>query len=272
MVEIFNDIRKAHQFATPCDELAANIEFFSESMPAVTVAAFENNLAPQYKSVKMFPSYTPTFWINLGTPYYLSVANKTHVIKADDDILVLRDTSVEKFKQPTDHIFTVKFLPGGLEAILGINQASLIGQVINLNTILPSAFIKKIKQSLCFEERLALMQSFLLSCYKDTNSDHYLKFVTDCIENYDAAGMQINTSQMAEKMFVTSKTINRYFNKVVGTSPKNYFSIMRTRVALTAYVNQKELFTPYDFGYYDMSHFYKDVVKFTGQKLTQNVI
>jgi AraC-like DNA-binding protein len=271
MVEIFNDIRKVHQFAAPCDELTAHIEFFSESMPPAE-SLFGNNLAPEFKSVKMFPSYTPTFWINLGTPYYLSVADKTHLIKAGDDILVLRDTSVEKFKQPTDHIFTVKFLPGGLEAVLGINQAKLIGQVINLNTILPHTLLKKIKQPLCFEERMALMQNFLLSCYKGPHTDRYLQFVTDCIENYDAAGMKINTSQMAEKMFVTSKTINRYFNKVVGISPKNYFSIMRTRVALTAYVNQKEIFTPYDFGYYDMSHFYKDVVKFTGQKLIQNVI
>jgi len=269
MVEIFNDIRKVHQFAAPCDELAAHIEFFSESMPPAE-SLLGNNLAPEFKSVKMFPSYTPTFWINLGTPYYLSVADKTHLIKACDDILVLRDTSVEKFKQPTDHIFTVKFLPGGLEAVLGINQAMLIGRVINLKTVLPPALLKKIKLPLCFEERLELMQNFLLSCYKGPNSDHYLQFVTDCIENYDAAGMQINTSQMAEKMFVTSKTINRYFNKVVGISPKNYFSIMRTRVALTAYVNQKEIFTPYDFGYYDMSHFYKNVVKFTGQKLAAN--
>ncbi|MCO5946463.1 helix-turn-helix domain-containing protein [Mucilaginibacter flavidus] len=271
MVEIFNDIRKVHQFAAPCDELAAHIEFFSESMPPAE-NLFRNNLTPEFKSVKMFPSYTPTFWINLGTPYVLLVADKTHLIRADDDILVLRDTSVEKFKQPTDHIFTVKFLPGGLEAVLGINQAILIGQVIDLNTILPPPLLKKIKHPLCFEERLELMQSFLLGCYKGSHSDHYLQFVTDCIGNYDAAGMQINTSQMAEKMFVTSKTINRYFNKVVGTSPKNYFSIMRTRVALTAYINQKEIFTPYDFGYYDMSHFYKDVVKFTGQKLTYNIV
>jgi len=271
MVEIFNDIRKVHRFAAPCDELAAHIEFFSESIPP-SAEIFGNNFTPQFKSVKMFASYTPTFWINLGTPYYLSLANKTHLIKAGDDILVLRDSSVEKFKQATDHIFTVKFLPGGLQAVLGISQVSLVGQVINLNTVLPPAVLKKIRQPLCFEERLALMQNFLLSCYKGKYIDHYLQFVTGCIENYDAAGMQINTSQIAEKMFVTSKTINRYFNKVVGTSPKNYFSIMRTRIALTAYVNQREVFTPYDFGYYDMSHFYKDVVKFTGQKLSRNVI
>lgn len=270
MIEIFNNIREVHRFIKPCDELAGHIEFFSESTPPVPEHSFDDKIAQQFKSVKMFASYTPTFWINLGTPYYLTVANKQYLIKETDDILVLRDTSVEKFKQSTDHIFTVKFLPGGLEAVLGVSQVSLIGQVINLNTILPPAFIQKIKQPVCFEERMTMMQDFLLTHFKNKSKDHYLQFVHDCIENYDSADMQLNTSEMAEKMFVTSKTINRYFNKVVGTSPKNYFTILRTRTALTAYVNQKGLFTPYEFGYYDMSHFYKDVVKFTGQKLTAN--
>lgn len=272
MVEIFHNIRKVHQFIKPCDELAEHIEFFSESAPPVPGNSFGDKIVPQFKSVKMFPSYTPTFWINLGTPYYLTVANKQYLIKETDDILVLRDTSVEKFKQPTDHIFTVKFLPGGLEAVLGISQVNLIGQVINLNTVLPPALIRILKQPMCLEERTALMQNFLLTRFKNKSKDHYLQFVHDCIENYNSADMQLNTSEMAEKMFVTSKTINRYFNKVVGTSPKNYFTILRTRTALTAYVNQKGLFTPYEFGYYDMSHFYKDVVKFTGQKLTANSI
>ena len=265
MVEIFNNIRKVHQFIKPCDELADHIEFFSESTPPQTLDA-------GFKSVKMFPSWTPTFWINLGTSYHLSLGDKRYVIKNTDDILVLRDTCVEKFKQPTDHIFTVKFLPGGLEAVLGISQVKLIGQVINLNTVLPPLFLHELKQPIRCEQRTALMQDFLLSRYRNKTKDHYLQFVNDCIENYDTEGMQLNTSEIAEKMFVTSKTINRYFNKVVGTSPKNFFTIMRARTALTAYVAQKDLFTPYDFGYYDMSHFYKDVVKFTGQKLTENVI
>jgi hypothetical protein len=149
MVEIFNNIRKVHLFIKPCDELAEYIEFFSESTPPVPEHSFDDKIAQQFKSVKMFPSYTPTFWINLGTPYYLTVSNKQYLINETDDILVLRDTSVEKFKQPTDHIFTVKFLPGGLEAVLGVSQVSLIGQVIDLNTILPPAFIQKIKQPVC---------------------------------------------------------------------------------------------------------------------------
>jgi AraC-like DNA-binding protein len=259
MVEIFDNIRKVHRFVKPCEELADHIEFFSESTPPDT---FE----PGLTSVKMFPSYTPTFWFNLGTPYYFLTEGKKYFIKEGDDILVLRDCSVEKLKQSTDHIFTVKFLPGGLEAVLGISQLSLIGQVIKLDAILPPVLIRAIKHATGFEERLALMQGFLLSSLGSQTKDHYLQFVQDCIENYASADLQLNTSEVAEKMFVTSKTINRYFNKVVGTSPKNYFTILRARSALTAYVNRKDAFTPYDFGYYDMSHFYKDVVKFTGRK------
>ena len=82
--------------------------------------------------------------------------------------------------------------------------------------------------------------------------------------------MQLNTGEIAEKMFVTSKTINRYFHRVVGIPPKNYFSVLRARTALTHYVNHKADFAPYDFGYYDMSHFYKEVVRFTGKKLVEH--
>lgn len=268
MVEIFNDIRKIYEFYEPCEELTRHVEFISESMPVKAEEVNSEHITAQLSGVKMFPSWTPTFWINLGPCYYLSTGKETHIIKSTDDVLLLRDGIVERLKQANDHIFTVKFRPGGLEAILGISQPKLAGQVINLKEILPPAFLQAIKQPMAPAERVAMMQQFLLNSYKNKTEDYYLKFVTDCIENYGASDMQLNPSQVAERMFVTSKTINRYFNKVVGTSPKNYFSIVRTRRALTAWVNQKQQFSPYDFGYYDMSHFYKDVVKFTGQKLT----
>jgi AraC-like DNA-binding protein len=267
MVEIFQNIRKIYTFSGPCEELAEQVEFFAESSLEKT----REYMANERFTVKMFPSWTPTFYINLGQPYHITVGNKQHLIKADQDILILRNSIVERHNLPADNIFTVKFNPGGLEAILGINQAKCIDQVIDLNTILPALLLTKIKQPICFEERIALMQQYLLSCYKKhTGTDHYLRMVHDAIGQYTAAGLQLNTSAVAEKVFVSSKTINRYFNRVVGISPKNYFAILRTRMALTDYIKDKELFIPYDYGYYDRSHFYKDVVKFTGQRVTRN--
>jgi AraC-like DNA-binding protein len=264
MTEIFDNIRKIYTFSGACPELAEHIEFFSES----SYEATRKYIAGQHFSVKMFASWTPTFYINLGAPYAISVGDKQHFIGADQDILILRNSIVERYNTPSDNIFTVKFHPGGLESVLGISQLKCIDQLVNLREILPQKLLVAIKQPITFEERCLLVQQFLLNSFtKRRQEDHYLRFVRDCVENYRSAGMQLNTSEMAEKMFVTSKTINRYFNRVVGVSPKSYFSILRARTALTAYVNHKSNFSPYDFGYYDMSHFYKEVINFTGGKL-----
>jgi hypothetical protein len=267
MVEIFENIRKIYTFGAPRAELAEYIEFFSES----SIEATRQHIAGQRFSVKMFPSWTPTFYINLGDPYEIAVSNKRYFVNADEDILILRNSIVERYNTPTDNIFTVKFFPGGLEAVLNIKQHLLIDKVVNLNKILPPELLHNIKLVKTFGVRVKLMEDFLLMNYRN-KPDHYIKFVKDAIDTYAVNGLEFNNSELAEKMFATSKTINRYFNNVIGTSPKNYFSIMRARTALTGYVNGREQFTPFNYGYYDMSHFYKDVVKFTGQRLVENVI
>ena len=267
MLEIFDDIRKIYTFSPPCEELSEHIEFFSES----SFEATSRHVGKECFTVKMFPSWTPTFYINLGEPYYLTLNGNRYFIKAGDDVLILRDSIVERHNLPADHIFTIKFFPGGLEAVFGINQTSLINKAVNANRIIPSALIHQMKELSSFEERMNLVQNFFLSNYnRRKKRGHYIKFVQDSIEMYGAANMQFNNNQLAEKMFTTSKTINRYFNNIVGTTPKNYFSILRARAALTAYVNNKKLFDPSAYGYYDTSHFYKDVIKFTGQKLVEH--
>jgi AraC-like DNA-binding protein len=267
MVEIFDNIRKIYTFSEACPELAEHIEFFSES----SFEATKKYIAGENFSVKMFASWTPTFYINLGAPYCISVGKERHCISADQDILVLRNSIVERHNTPSDNIFTVKFHPGGLEAVLGISQLKCVDKLIDLNSILPLKLTREIRKPLTFEERCALVQQFFLDSFikHQQRHDYYLRFVRDCIGRYSTTGMQLSTGEVAERMFVSSKTINRYFNRVVGISPKNYFSILRARTALTAYVGNRKSFSPYDFGYYDMSHFYRETVSFTGSKLAE---
>lgn len=265
MVEIFQNIREIYDFKQPCEELSAYIEFFSET----SAGKSEQYFARGHASVKMFQSWTPTFYINLSGPYLIELGQRRFAISSAEDILILRNSEVIRYNLPTDSIFTVKFYPGGLEAILGINQVNLNDKVINLNKILPSSLLVQIKQPLTFDERTMLMESFLTSeLRKQKTTDHYIKMVRDCIGEYNLSEMQLNTSQVAEKLFISSKTINRYFNRVVGLAPKSYFSILRARTAMTSLVNDREHFNPLNHGYYDHAHFYKDVVKFTKQKLS----
>ncbi|MBN9297510.1 MAG: AraC family transcriptional regulator [Filimonas sp.] len=264
MVEIFQNIREIYDFRRPCEELSDYIEFFSESSPMASGRYFVNGHA----HAGMFASWTPTFYINLGSPYTIDLNNSRYTIGADDDILILRNGRVTRHILPTDCIFTVKFFPGGLEAVLGYSQSGLDDRVVQLSQVLPPALLTRLKKADNFEERYSIIQEYLLAeRHKRSKKDYYLRMVYDAVGEYNATGMQLNTSQIAERLFLNSKTINRYFHKVVGISPKAYFAMLRTRAALTMFMQQKEHFDPWIYGYYDHSHFSKDVFKLTGRRL-----
>jgi AraC-like DNA-binding protein len=265
MVEIFENIRKIYDFEVPCEPLSAYIEFFSESSRSATDEFFNEG----YSEVKMYPSWTPTFYINLGTPYLIDLQNLRYKINSGEDVAILRNTEVVRYLQPEDHIFTVKFYPGGLEAILGLSQLPFQNKVIHLNEFLPVRLLLDLKTCISFKQRVCVMESFLLN--KITHrppGDHYQQIVFDAIGEFSNSGMQLNTSEVAERIFLTSKTINRYFNRVIGLGPKAYFSLIRTRAALNNYMAGGSQFAPWEHGYYDHGHFYKDVVKLTGRKLS----
>lgn len=265
MVEIFDNIKKIYHFGVPCEELTNHIEFFSESSAEET----DHYAAGQIFTVKMFPSWTPTFWINLGTAYKLKLGKQDYMIHPEEDILLLRDSVAVRHNLPTDHIFTVKFFPGGLEAIFGINQVKFTGKPFDLRIVLPDRLLQQVKKHVTFDQRMQLLQNFfLLHFHRQKKKDYYRQLVSDSIDIFAAGNMNYNTSQVAERLFLSSKTINRYFNTVVGTAPKRYFSSFRARAALTAFVVDRRAFHPADFGYHDSSHFYKEVINFTGQKLS----
>jgi hypothetical protein len=268
MTEIFDNIHKIYQYSKPCEGLSDYVDFFSQSSGDSTFQNFGN----ERFTVKMFPSWTPTFWINLGSPYQLTLGEKCYDIPSGRDVLILRDTIAERHNLPSDNIFTVKFFPGGLEAVFGINQGTIAGKVIDLQTILPFKLLLAVRASLHFEERVSLLQNYFLQHAERQKVDnHYFSVVHKTIAIYENERLKAATATMAKEIGATDKTIYRYFNKVIGTSPKNYLGTLRARTALSDYVRNRKAFDPDMFGYYDMSHFYKETRKFTGKKLIEQL-
>lgn len=263
MTEIFDNIRGIYDFCPPCQELQPFIEFFSESSNERTASL----AAEKHFTVEMFPSWTPTFWINLGAPYTLTTGYGSYDIPAGSDILVLRDSTMTRHNLPADHLFSVKFFPGGLEAVLGISQTKFIGSIVRLSQVLPPALIAQLKTTAGFPQRKALLENFFLArLSRRTKKDHYTQLVRDSVGFYEHAGMHPNTTEVASRQFVHSRTINRYFHHVIGLSPKKYFTIVRARAALAAFLANRQQFSPEAFGYYDKSHFYKAAREFTGRR------
>ena len=267
MTELFDNIRGIYDFSAPCEELQPFIEFFSESSRERT----ESLAADKDFVVEMFPSWTPTFWINLGAPYRLTTGHGSYSISPDCDIVVIRDSTMTRHNLPSDHLFSVKFFPGGLQAVLGISQTKFIGTIVPLSQILPARLIDQVKTAGSFQQRKTLLQDFFTaSRARRPKKDHYSQLVRDSVGFYENAGMHPNTTQLAGRHFIHSRTINRYFHQVIGLAPKKYFTIVRARAALAGFISNRKDFNPEDFGYYDSSHFYKAIRQFTGRRVGNN--
>lgn len=266
MTEIFDDILSLYKFQEPCLELKDYIEFFSESDLGKSAFFIENEVV----TVKLFPSFTPTIWLNLGGAYQISSVSKVTTICSKTDVLVLRASTLERRILPNDHIFTIKFHPGSFETIFGISQAKIAEDIIDVRQLFLPSVIRKIKNLFTFEEKVNEIEKLLLAKIKENqyngNAVMPIKLLTD---EFIKSNMSIKNGHLASKLFLSEKTFYRHFTQTIGTNPKNYFNILRARSALIAYKANQSTFSPYDFGYYDHGHFSKDVVSFTSKSLRQ---
>ncbi|RPD41525.1 helix-turn-helix domain-containing protein [Chitinophaga barathri] len=71
----------------------------------------------------------------------------------------------------------------------------------------------------------------------------------------------ITVKELSEKVFWSSRQINRYFNQQFGISLKTYCSILRFRASLE-HIAEGKLFPREN--YFDQTHFIKEIKKFTG--------
>ncbi|MBD0287362.1 MAG: AraC family transcriptional regulator [Flavisolibacter sp.] len=219
-------------------------------------------------SIKMFKSWTPTFWINLGPSYELVLDGIAHHIKPNSAIAVARAVTAERRNHPFDHLFTVKFYPGALKHLIHLDQTKLSSGLVELNEFLPCSLIQKLKSAENFIQRISLMEEYFLQRVPTKKAtDHYANLVTQTIGFYSEHGMKFNVNELALKSFTSSKTITRYFERVIGITPKQYLESVRIRAALTSFLTDRKNFDPSAYGYYDKSHFYRSVARFTGERI-----
>ena len=79
----------------------------------------------------------------------------------------------------------------------------------------------------------------------------------------------IKIKDLADTLYISQDAFEKRFRRVVGTSPKQFSSILRMR-SITNIRQQKHTLTKiaFDAGYFDQPHFNKDFRLFTGQTPT----
>ena len=157
-------------------------------------------------------------------------------------------------------IFAIRFKPLAIELLENINLKAIKNSSINLGTdyigIDNLAFNN-------FKDFCRHIEHYLQSRIEKTKNVNDLK-----IRLFDEIFKKevFNVQELSEKVFWTSRQINRYFNLNFGLSLKAYLNIIRCKQTYKDI--SKNRLTPQS-NYFDQSHFIKEIKKHSGVTPTE---
>ena len=151
-------------------------------------------------------------------------------------------------------MFAVSFKLLAIEYLLDIKAASLL----NTAHPLPTGFWEIKKGDLNDFENFCKKVSIKMLSLIKPNIDSRKKKLFDLI--YSSNG-SLPVKELSDKVFWSSRQINRYFNEQFGISLKAYCNILRFKTSLH-HIKEGKLFPELNFA--DQTHFIKEVKKFSG--------
>lgn len=164
------------------------------------------------------------------------------------------ETKPKPVNQNVTNFFSVSFNPLAVEYIFKTSIAS----ISNSGKALPNKFwdfcIDDLNNFDTFCDKISQKVQSLLPTEIDERKRKLFELIF-------ATNGEISIKELSEKVFWTSRQINRYFNQQFGLSLKAYCNILRFQASLP-YLKEGILFPQLNFT--DQSHFIKEIKKLSG--------
>ena len=164
-------------------------------------------------------------------------------------------------------IISARFLPEGISPFINMPVTSLENKAVAIGEMFidGSSLEKRVINANNNEERIKLIESFLLSKLVEPNTIDAI--TRSCVEVIFQSQGQIGVVELAGKMNINRRNMERKFSSAIGMSPKQLARVARLQSTLKM-LEQKKFASltslAYENGYYDQAHFVKDFKEFTG--------
>jgi AraC-like DNA-binding protein len=217
---------------------------------------------PEGFSDALFPNIGYTYLINLGTPFVMQLENESYPIKGDG--FLPRSKNMICHHTPGNRIFGVKFKVSPVLFEKKINFREYREYIFPLAYLIDRKVVEQVKAAPHFTQRVDLIAAYyqkIIDCYSGTLQD--VSVVTAIIDQCSSNNaFDISVDSLAAQHGISTRTLQRYFEKATGTGSKQALQLLRIRKAVEQLVNDPHRFNWRLFGYYDYSHFYKHLVSF----------
>ncbi len=165
----------------------------------------------------------------------------------------------------------VEFSPLGVYRFFHFKQSDIKNQIHSLPDVLGKLgknLEERIGNTVFVEDKIALIQNFLLTLFLKKESDLVFEHAIQIITNTNG---KVSVKELSRQSGFSSRWLNTKFIDYLGVSPKNLGSILRFQYYYAKLItNPNSIITSKEFydDYYDQSHFLKDFKRFTGTSPT----
>lgn len=226
---------------------------------------------PEGFSDALFPNIGYTYLINLGTPFVMQVGKKKFDMRTDG--FLPRHQSIECFHQAGNCLFGIKFKISPVIFEKKVDFSEYTDAIFPLSYLLEKEVLENLKQPCSFNERVNLLNAHYGNIIKKFEGSVLpVSIVSEIIDNCSKTmAFTEPIENMAAKYSISSRTLQRYFEKCTSLSTKKTLQILRIRKAVEQMALDPGNFNFNHYGYYDYSHFYKHLQQFLPRPVLQKL-
>ncbi len=161
----------------------------------------------------------------------------------------------------------VLFKEAGAAAFFKNPLHNLYDETVSIDNFISHQYVSIIEEQLAESkdntQRIALIEKFLLSIISPDKPD---PLILSVLEKIHIANGVINIKNLANSHYISHDAFEKRFRRVVGTTPKQFSSIVRMKTITEAGMQKRNFVDlAFDAGYFDQPHFNKGFKSFTGQ-------
>lgn len=181
-------------------------------------------------------------------------------------------TGIRKYPRIMDYakktsVLLIKFNTGGATAFFRDPMHELFEASIPLDDLLPKTELTQVEEQLAeapdHAARISIAERFLLSKLRPASNDILINYA---IAKITSSHGTIHIRELLADLPISRDPFEKRFRRLVGTSPKQYASLIRMRHVIDSYTSIHSLTdTAHGAGYFDQAHFIKDFKVFTGE-------
>ena len=226
---------------------------------------------PEGFSDALFPNIGYTYLINLGTPFVMQVGKKKYDMKTDG--FLPRHQPIECFHQAGNCLFGIKFKISPVIFEKKVDFSEYTESIFPLSYLLEKEILGSLKKPGSFNERVNMLNSYYGNIIKRFEGSVLpVNIVSEIIDNCSKTmAFTEPIENMAARYSVSSRTLQRYFEKCTSLSTKKTLQILRIRRAVEEMAADPANFNYNQYGYYDYSHFYKHLQQFLPRIVLQEL-